>query len=76
MIEDIEVAKQVSHALIQAFDVLGNSIVIVNERCSREEAEAYREKVGNIFYDIVFKMLEPLSDKHPELKPLDWDDRV
>jgi hypothetical protein len=57
------------------FDSLGESILRVNTGCSESEASLYREKICDIFYIIVFGILEPLYDKHPQLKPPNWDDR-
>ena len=73
MISDPDVAADVSRLLQQTFQTLGESVVDVNRRCSKEEAAAYREKIGDIFYIIVFKLLEPLYEQHPHLKPSDWD---
>jgi hypothetical protein len=57
----------------QTFQTLGDSIIDVNRRCNEAEVAAYREKIGDIFYIIVFKLLEPLYKQHPHLKPSDWD---
>lgn len=46
----------------------------VNSEATEAEAALYREKVGDIFYVIVFGILEPLYETHPELKPAGWDD--
>jgi hypothetical protein len=73
MIENAELAADVSQLLQRTFDSLGESILRVNAGCSEAEASLYREKIGNIFYVIMFGILEPLYEKHPQLKPLDWD---
>ena len=73
MISDRDLAAEVSKLLQQTFQTLGESLVDVNQRCSEVEAAAYREKIGDIFYIIVFKLLEPLYEQHPHLKPSDWD---
>ena len=74
MIENAELASDVSQLLQRTFDSLGESIVRVNALCGEAEASLYREKIGDIFYVIVFGILEPLYEKHPQLKPPDWDD--
>jgi hypothetical protein len=73
-ISDPAVAVEADHALRNAFDTLGESLVRVRQRCNAEEAEAYSQKIGDIFYIIVFDLLEPLYEKHPQLKPANWDD--
>ncbi len=73
MIENAKLAADVSQLLQKTFDSLGESILRVNAGCSEAEASSYREKIGDIFYVIVFGILEPLYEKHPQLKPPDWD---
>jgi hypothetical protein len=73
MIENAELAADVSRTLQTTFEALGDSIVSVNAGCDEAEASLYREKIGDIFYIIVFGILEPLYEKHPQLKPPDWD---
>ncbi|ADV82718.1 hypothetical protein [Terriglobus saanensis] len=73
MIENAELAADVSRTLQTTFEALGDSIVSVNAGCGEAEASLYREKIGDIFYIIVFGILEPLYEKHPQLKPQDWD---
>ena|SRR5258708_2432403 len=72
VIKDAVVAGSVSEVLTKTFSVLGESILDVNKRCSEEEAAAYRDKIGDIFYIITFKLLEPSYEQHPHLKPADW----
>ena len=73
MIKNADVAASIDQALQDAFRILGESIGSVNTNCSEAEAANYREKIGDIFYIIVFKLLEPLYEEHPQLKPPEWD---
>jgi hypothetical protein len=75
MIKNPGVAASVSRALQDAFDSLGNSMRQVSQSCSEDETSFYRRKISVIFSIIVFDMLEPLYEEHPQLKPEDWDDR-
>jgi len=75
MIKNEEVAASVSQVLQDAFNRLGESMLQVNQTCSEAEATVYRQKIGDIFYILVFGLLEPLYQEHPQLKPSDWDDR-
>jgi hypothetical protein len=76
MMKDQDVAADVNKALHQAFHILGDSMRDVSQRCNEEDAAEYREKISDIFYIIVFKLLEPLYEQHPQLKPADWDQTV
>jgi hypothetical protein len=73
MIENAELAADISQLLQRTFDSLGESILRVNAGCGEAEAALYREKIGDIFYVIVFGILEPLYERHPQLKPPNWD---
>ncbi len=72
VIKEPEVARKVSELLQRTFDELGASMIEVNHSCSGEEAAAYRDKIGDMFYIITFKLLEPLYEEHPHLKPEGW----
>jgi hypothetical protein len=75
MIKSADVAANVSQVLQGTFNALGESMLQVNASCGEAEAALYREKIGDIFYILVFGLLEPLYEEHPRLKPADWDDR-
>lgn len=74
-ITDEQAAADVSAAMNDVFHRLGASLLVVRERCSIEEAEAYQSRIGDLFYNVIFKVLEPLYVDHPHLRPEDWDDR-
>jgi hypothetical protein len=71
---DKEVAASVNSKLRDCYQILEDSILEVNKNCSDDEAKNYRQKVGTIFSTIVFDLMEPLYQEHPELKPEDWED--
>jgi hypothetical protein len=73
MIEKDDIAVGVKKALQDAYRILEDSIWLVNNNCSAAEADVYRQKIGTIFGSIVFDLMEPLYERHPELKPADWD---
>jgi len=72
MIENKNVASDVNQSLQSVYRVLEDSIRQVNEHCSAGEAEDYRQRIGKIFYTMIFDLWEPLYKQHPELKPEDW----
>jgi hypothetical protein len=75
MIEKEDVASDVSRTLQDVYRILAESVWHVNEQCNATEAQNYRQKVGKVFYSLIFDLMEPLYKKHPELKPPEWDDR-
>jgi hypothetical protein len=74
MIENDEVAAKVSAALSEAYRVLDESAALVRERCNEAETKYYLQQVGNVLYELIFRMMEPLYQAHPELKPDSWTD--
>lgn len=75
MINDKVRAKEISTALTAAFDSIGRSLVLARAACDESELKDYNQQVGDIFYIIIFKLLEPIYHQHPELRPEDWDDK-
>ena len=70
-----EAAKEISAALQDAFNSLGRSLGIAKAACTESELKAYSDQVSDLFYGITFKLLEPLYDQHPDLRPNGWDDK-
>jgi hypothetical protein len=69
-----ETAASVNRKLRDCYRILEDSILEVNKSCRDDEAKKYRQTVGAIFSTIVFDLMEPLYQEHPELKPEDWKD--
>jgi hypothetical protein len=67
-------AKEISELMLDLFRRVDESVVMVKETCSPEEAAAYQKAAGRVAGPIVMDVLEPLYDKHPALKPHNWDD--
>jgi ubiquinone/menaquinone biosynthesis C-methylase UbiE len=74
VVENDEVAGKVDVALREAYRVLDDSATLVRERCSEDETKNYLQQVGNVLYELIFRMMEPLYKAHPELKPDGWTD--
>lgn len=74
MIEKENIAADVNQSLQSVYRLLENSIRHVNEHCSATESEDYRQRIGKLFYFMIFDLWEPLYKQHPSLKPDDWKD--
>ncbi len=74
MISDAKVAGQVSELMLEIFRRVDESVAMVKEACPAEEASAYQKAAGRVACPIVMEVLEPLYEKHPGLKPHNWDD--
>lgn len=74
MIDNPEVAKQISELMMDIFTRLVDSCRMVEEHCSSDEYAAYKKATSRLAASIVFDVMEPLYEKHPGLKPANWDD--
>jgi hypothetical protein len=74
MIANKQAAETALAALNRAYAELERSIVEVNASATPDEAGVYRHLVGELFYSIIFKLLEPNYEQHPDLKPDSWDE--
>jgi len=74
MISDTDTAKQISDLMLDLFRRVDESIATIKTTCSPEEAAAYSKAAGRVACSIVMDVLEPLYQKHPSLKPRNWDE--
>lgn len=69
MIENEEVARQISDLMIEFGRRLDASVALVRDRGTPEEFQAYRRAVGKVMADMLLEIMNPLYAKHPNLKP-------
>ncbi len=74
MFENKEVAKKINDLLLDCRVKLSDSTCFVEENCSAEEAEQYINAMGKVVGYMIFEIMEPIYEKHPELNPIDKDD--
>ena len=74
MIGDASTAKRVSELMYDFQLKIQESLEAVKRACPPEEYATYKEAIGKVASRIVFDVLEPLYDQHPNLKPPEWDD--
>ena len=74
MIENPEVAKQISGLMTEMFTRLSDSCDSVKRQCSEQEYKACSRSTARIAGAIVMDVMEPLYEKHPHLKPRNWDE--
>lgn len=68
MISDKDAARHISEVLLKCGADINESIRYVQESCSKDEFEAYREATSKIMVDI-YETFDPIFKKHPDLKP-------
>ncbi len=69
MIEDQEVARQVSDLMLEFSNRLTDSIALVRDHGSPEEFRVYRLAVAKVLAEMLFEIENPLYARHPNLKP-------
>lgn len=74
MIENPELAKQISDLMTDMFTRLSDSCDSVKKQCSEQEYKAYLKSTSRIAGAIVMDVMEPLYKAHPHLKPRNWDE--
>lgn len=74
MLMDKDIALQVSNIMIELSSKLNQSIVLVQNNCSNEDFEAYRQKAGYIMGTIYTDIMLPIYKRYPEIEPNELKD--
>jgi hypothetical protein len=69
MIEQKDVAAEVSKLMLEFGSRLDASVALVQVKCSATELQAYRRAIGKIMGEMLLEVMNPLYRKHPDLKP-------
>jgi hypothetical protein len=69
MIKNYDVARQIVETLDECSKKIDETIRVVQQRCSKEEFEAYRKAAGFVMGYIYTDVVAPLHHKHPDLEP-------
>lgn len=69
MIQEKDVAKEISQLMIEYGSKLDASVAMVQKKCSAEEFSAYRKAVAQLMGTMLLDIMNPLYEAHPDLKP-------
>jgi hypothetical protein len=69
VIENEEIAREVSELMLDYGHRLNESLVRVQDHCTDEEFRLYRAAVGKVLGEMLLEIMNPLYKKHPGLKP-------
>jgi len=69
VIQNEEVARQISDLMVEFGRRLDASVALVRDRGTPEEFQVYRRAVGKIMADMLLEIMNPLYAKHPDVKP-------
>ncbi|WP_263374350.1 hypothetical protein [Granulicella aggregans] len=73
MVRDEKLAAAVAEQIKAAYAALDHSAYLVRQDGDKDEVTPYVNTVGTICCDIIFKLMEPLYESHPHLKPEGWE---
>lgn len=69
MVNDKNTAVLISELMLRFGKELDESVAVVESHCDESEFKAYRGVVGLIMGVILIKIMNPLYEKYPEIKP-------
>ena len=69
MFENQETAKYVLQVFLSINGQMDDSIRAVEKRASPEEYQAFKRGVGYVMYEVFEKIVEPICNRHPSLRP-------
>jgi phytoene/squalene synthetase len=69
MIENEEIAREVSNLMIDFSHRLDASVARVQDHGTDEEFKTYRRAVGKVLGEMLLEIMNPLYARHPSLKP-------
>ncbi len=69
MVSDKNTAILISELMLKFGKELDESVAVVQSHCDEDEFKAYRDAVGFIMGGMLIKIMNPLYEKHPEIKP-------
>lgn len=73
MIENKEVAQNISDLMIDFGGRINQSLVLVQNKCSNDEFEKYRDAASMVKGEMLLKIMNPIYEAHPEIKPKELD---
>ena len=72
---DVVMRKEIAQEMLSMLEAqskeLNNSLIRVQENCSKDEFEAYREEIGKIMGAMYLDIMKPIHRKYPELEPVE-----
>ena len=69
MINNLDIAKQISDLMLECGARLDKSVALVRDECAPDDFQMYRRAVGKVMGEILLEVLNPLYKTHPTLKP-------
>ncbi|PQV45592.1 hypothetical protein [Paraburkholderia sp. BL21I4N1] len=69
MINNREVAAELSDRILKVSGAINDAIILVQDRCSVGEFNEFRRAMGRLLDQVYVLGLEPLYEAHPDIAP-------
>jgi hypothetical protein len=69
MIQNEEIAREISDLMLQYGRLLNASVARVQEHCTADELKLYRSAVAKVMGNMLLEVMNPIYARHPALKP-------
>ena len=73
MIRDEKLAAAIAEQIKAAYAALDHSAYLVRQSGAPDEVTPYINAIGTVCYEIISKLMDPLYQAHPNLKPESWE---
>ena len=71
MFADPEIAKDVLQVFLRINGQMDESVLAIENRTSPDEFTAFKRAVGHVMFEVFERIVEPICERHPQLKPPD-----
>ena len=69
MINDKEIAREIVRVMLDAGARIDETVALVQERGTPDELAKYRQAAGVVMSDLLFEVMNPIFERHPDLRP-------
>lgn len=73
MIANKKIAAKVSEKVLEASGLLNDALIIVHDECPDDELSVLRRAIGKVLGELLFSVMNPLYQCHPDIKPKEID---
>jgi hypothetical protein len=73
LFQNPETAKRVLDVFLSINNQMDESVRFVEKMSSPEEYKVFKKGIGHVMYEVFEKIIEPICERHPSLKPPDME---
>ena len=69
MITNKDVAREIVRVMLEAGARIDATVALVQDQATPDELAQYRQAAGVVMSDLLFEIMNPIFEQHPDLKP-------